>query len=80
MSHPDSVVHSFDDGDEVVYVHAYRSVMNGWRLGLTVVAGREGAVTTTRVLTNGSDKSFPTADAAALAGRRLAERKQARET
>jgi len=75
MTESNSILRTFEEHDRTVYVHAYRSVMNDWRLGLTIVAAHDGERTTTRLLTRGTDKGFVSAAAAARAGLRLARGK-----
>jgi hypothetical protein len=48
MTESNSILRTFEEHDRTVYVHAYRSVMNDWRLGLTIVAAHDGERTTTR--------------------------------
>jgi len=75
---PNTYLGSFEDGDDVIYVHAYRSVTNGWHLGLTVIASRRGRQTTTDAVACNGQASFATAADAAAAGERLARAQLAR--
>jgi hypothetical protein len=69
-----SVLRTYEHGDDVITVHAYRSVTDGWRVGLAVVTGRRDHETTARAISPDPERSFTTADAAARAAHRLVKR------
>ena len=69
-----STVSTFEHGGDVVYVHATRSVLDGWSVNATVV-GRAGPATDRPSLVDVSElagRLFPTPEEAVETGARVA--------
>jgi len=63
---------TFEHGRDLIHVHAYKSVVDGWALGVVaVVESRRDGPATARDLAAG-DKRFASFDEAIAAGRNMA--------